>query len=267
MIILMPLKRRFIQDCQNEKGNALFLILIAVALLAVLSYAITQSGRGNNSANREQISIAAAQILEYTGQVQAAVTRLMTAGGCSNTQLNFASSQWSTPAAYDGIATGHAPADHSCDIFDPAGGNVPWQRPPPISQGTTASVNEYMYTAQLGIWGIGTDSYSDPAASELTLIANVTKDVCVEINSKLGIVPVTPPVPTHAYTVFGTPPFFIPGSPPSGMTFYGDYASWPSTWTIGYNVVQAPELAGKWSGCFLSTTNGGYVFYYVLVAR
>jgi hypothetical protein len=72
----------------NIRGSALFLILIAVALFAALSYAVTQSGRsGKGSISREQVQLARAQINELVALTQHMVTRLALQG-CTPFQIS-----------------------------------------------------------------------------------------------------------------------------------------------------------------------------------
>lgn len=73
---------------KHQSGNALFLILIAVALFAALSYALTQSGRGGGNVSKEQAEIYAAQILEHIGAVQNTMMRLSVIGNYDQIQYN-----------------------------------------------------------------------------------------------------------------------------------------------------------------------------------
>lgn len=65
----------------NTKGNALFLILIAVALFAALSYAVTQSGRGGGSIDREEAQIRAAALVQKVQMVHTAIQKAYLTGG------------------------------------------------------------------------------------------------------------------------------------------------------------------------------------------
>lgn len=61
----------------TNRGNALFLILIAVALFAALSYAITQSSRGGGaSTDRERDRIIASQLIQVMADLKGAALRL-----------------------------------------------------------------------------------------------------------------------------------------------------------------------------------------------
>ncbi len=73
----------------NNKGNALFLILIAVALFAALSYAVTKSSKGSGTIDKEKAIIEAAQIMEYSAYLESTYTRMVLLGTPRN-QIKYA---------------------------------------------------------------------------------------------------------------------------------------------------------------------------------
>jgi hypothetical protein len=116
----------------SQSGNALFLILIAVALFAALSYAVTVSGRGGGTVSKETAQLEAAAISSYLGEIRNAVTRLRLTGGCTDAQINFEGSGYTDgpTGPYGGTvmiannSNPSSPTNDSCDVFHKNGGGV-----------------------------------------------------------------------------------------------------------------------------------------------
>jgi|SRR3989338_9892526 len=75
----------------REQGNVLFLILIAVALFAALSYAVTKSTQGSGkNTTEEEMTIDAARVLQDCGTLRQSTMRFMTTSekSASDVQLN-----------------------------------------------------------------------------------------------------------------------------------------------------------------------------------
>lgn len=98
---------------KNASGNALFMILIAVALFAALSYAVTQSGRGAGGIAREQAMLDKAQLDNYLAAVNYGVMKLEQLAGCK--LIDF------TPPAQQGSGS------KTCTLFHPDGGGVTYR--------------------------------------------------------------------------------------------------------------------------------------------
>ncbi len=73
----------------KQAGNALFLILIAVALFAALSYAVTQSGRGGGSIDREAAQLEIARIDNFHANVRSYVQRMMLLSGYAADEIDL----------------------------------------------------------------------------------------------------------------------------------------------------------------------------------
>ncbi len=156
-------------------GNALFLILIAVALFAALSYAVTQSGRGGGSVDREQALIAASQVTQYAAGLRTTVTRM----GITGTNVNQTGAP---PTAGLDFGTDSAASDQ---IFDSAGGGAIEQTPP---NGASTSANYTYLPAPNGANGWFIMDIGTNAGREVMVVLDaLSQTVCTEINRGLGL--------------------------------------------------------------------------------
>ncbi len=164
----------------TETGNVLFLILIAVALFAALSYAVTSSSRsGGGNASKEQGSANAAAIIQYATAMRIAITRMKLSNNCTDFNLDFSNS--------DITATNpDAPLDKSCHVFEASGGNMAVLRLPiSATAGTINPPQPIIGQMQ----GVGTDGPAGTAtANDLILrIDRLNKATCLAINDMLKI--------------------------------------------------------------------------------
>lgn len=148
----------------KENGNVLFLILIAVALFAALSYAVTQSTRGGGDADTETKKLEISQALNYVSSIRTAIMR-MRINGVEDTDICFDAPQWGD-ASYS-----HAGCtDNENRIFHTDGGGVSWVLPP-------SSLNDgspWLFNGLNVIRGSASDATADLAM----LIPNITDSAC-----------------------------------------------------------------------------------------
>ena len=110
---------------KNNSGNALFLILIAVALFAALSYAVTSSGRGGSGIDREKNEIAVSEIMQWLASVDAGILRMKILPNLNNENISFAynTETYGGTALNDYMENPNCATDE-CKVFDMAGGGV-----------------------------------------------------------------------------------------------------------------------------------------------
>ncbi len=182
----------------RQSGNVLFLILIAVALFAALSYAVTSSTRtGGGSISKEQAKANASAILQYGAAVRTVVMKMKTINGCTDNSFEFSNAAFTRN---DGVlinaANSNAPTDKKCHLFEKEGGGIAPFYPPYSALCPTCAPNPASFKLGASSFrvyqmkGIGTDGISGTeTANELVMqIVALNKETCVAINELIGII-------------------------------------------------------------------------------
>lgn len=224
----------------GERGNVLFLILIAVALFAALSYAVTQSSRsGGGDAGKETNLVNSAQLTQYPSGIRTAIVRMII-GGADLTTLEF-----NPPSLFDDLT------DDTWGVFHPAGGGATYSiAPPDVMDGGDG---QWVFNGENQIADIGTtqDPVDITSVDIVAFLVGITNSVCQKLNEELGLAaaPITLAGVDLATQMDDTTPGLCNGG---------------CGGTIG-SASGANTLNGQPFGCFSDGTDN--VYYHVLVER
>lgn len=236
--------KKTMQNNRSEQGNVLFLILIAVALFAALSYAVTKSTSGGGNADNETNILNAATITQYPSALKTAVLR-MTINGAPEALLDF-----TVPA---NVANLNSTALQDDNLFHSEGGGVSYQT---ASSKVMADGNAgtWVFNAENNVLNIGTDGA--PAAANIETIAflpGVKQGICLAIVKEIGLTAI--PVQLTGLDIVTQKVTSGANAP----TVQCDSCVAASIITAG------GDLDGKSFGCFENVAaSGSYVYYHVL---
>lgn len=171
---------------KNEKGNALFIVFIALGLIASLTFVVKQSSQGSANLDRETANLVASDLIQMGSKVQYGLKRFMLAHELDITEVSFEDSA-------KGINGDNSNcADNTCNLFSLSGGKV---NPPLLPAEaidvayTTCSTGTGVYNGQrkyyimvASVQDVGTD-----LSDILLYYCGVRSDVCEAINIKQGL--------------------------------------------------------------------------------
>lgn len=255
----------------RNNGNVLFLILIAVALFAMLTFAVTDAENESGNIDDEMGSVYATQVIQYANDMKTAVSRLRMTNGCRNDQISF------YVADVDGLENNihNTPAPDKCNVFHVNGGGMDYHLPDvwfdgspndTLYEATACATLEPCISGSARLRGVGTDGTDISNRDLIMTIREVNKNICIALNRKLGIDASGDTDATHP---------LIPKMTTDNdayRRFKGDYSEHSLRDMFTTDGSGSDPLFGQKSGCYEGsrstyTRAGNYYFYHVLIAR
>lgn len=249
-----------------QRGNALWFILIGVALLGALTIVLSRGGSTvDQSGDFERRSIEASRIMRTVKSFEVAVQQLLQLG-CSENAISFwhDSNGDGVEDNNDAYFNANSPTNRSCHIFDVNGGGLTYTDPQEswiddISP-TPQYSGEWFFNGTTCVEGIGNGTSVNCGTNVrfpelLVFLPYIDRDLCVQLN-RMNEVP----------TVGNTPP-------------QDHNSAWAAAWArfIGnYNtntrsLSSANGIDNQHSACFEGGGTGPaadtFHFYHVLIQR
>lgn len=232
----------------GERGNMLFIILIAIVLIGLLTAAVQYSGSSQNS------SIDNETLLLTTGEVQRDASELERAvmfireNGTSESDIRFAAPEM--PSAYG--TQDASPDNNTNQVFHARGGAAKYRAVPESILATAGKTWEFY-------GGTAIPQVGSNRADLVAVIPDVTQQFCEKINQLNGLSgqPVDDGTGTGECIEQGTTAAFGSGSSPV-ITFAASPNTMDDTTFSKKPVLQA---------CVKCELDDKYYFYHVLMAR
>ena len=156
----------------QESGNVLFLILIAVALFAALSYAVTSSTRSQGDSGKEGTLITSAAITQYPSSVIIDLRRMIFSG-VSADEVRF-----NKPADFDKLDS------PELGVFHPSGGSATYV-PAAADAMQNDKAGEWTFNAEMEVPDISTTN--EGSNDIIAYLVGIKKSVCSKINLEYGL--------------------------------------------------------------------------------
>ncbi len=233
----------------HARGNALFIILIAIALFAAFTAAVTSSNSGGGGEQAGFFAISATQIMRYGSTVKSAVDQLRQQG-ISESDISFANDAVS---GYGTVGT-----NPSAEVFDIDGGGITYEAPnanwfDPLLTAQTG-YGTWIFTARNMIYNVGTPMGSACSATNcselLAILPYIKKEICEQINKSVNIEGIPADV--------------------SVVNFTEKFDGFDTGSIIGIGSNTSSEPAGQRSFCIEgggTPPSGSYHYVHVLIAR
>jgi hypothetical protein len=239
--------------CETERGNILFMILIAVALIGLLTAVMMNSG-GGESANidEETLVIRVSEAQRAASEFERGVMFIVNSGK-SEADLRFAHPD--APSSYGDLSADLDPTDQ---LFHLRGGGASYKEAPEdINDGSKWEV--YGGTAVPGM--------GSARAELVAVLPNVTQQFCEKLNQMAGQ---DAPDDTGGSLASGALPGNCVSMGPNGR--FRDAQQFYATPNMmdESSFAQDPETNGPrpaQDACVLCAADGNYHYYHVLMAR
>jgi len=229
----------------TQRGNVLFLILIAVVLFAALSYAVTQSSRtGGGDAGREANLIRSSELTQYPAAVKTAIVRMIING------VTYEGLKFNPPSAFGALAS-----DELVEaVFHPSGGAAAYVQPSAAVMADNLP-GEWFFNPNFEVDDIGTSTATSPDGNEfIAFLPGIKEAICDRLNEESNGVTTIPTASAIASTDVDE------------LYDDGDSDTIPNETAIIGTSAGTTALAGQVAGCF-EASDGVFVYYQVLAER
>ena len=233
----------------DQNGNAIWFILLTVALLGFLTAVISRSTSSvDQTGGVERARITASTLLQYSKSIHTAVETMML-GGVSENDLDFVA-----------ISAAHNNTNctvTACEVFDTEGGGIPYRSAANIIR-QNSFANDWFVSTGNRIGLMGCDTASNACRDLTLLLKGITDETCLQINKLMNITNPSDAPPQQEEVEEGT-------------AFTGSYSVNADNELLGGSnaVNESPQVEAKEAGCVHEFGGGAddNFFYQILIAR